>query len=116
MLKIYCHIWQRQYFSKKIIRNTCTFGLNVFYKLFFFGSSLQNIFDIFQKVEKLRGICSELEAQIKDLEALQSETDSKESEWNKMRLTYEKALEERENDLEGANQRLNVLKQFRWVL
>ncbi|XP_053375258.1 citron Rho-interacting kinase-like [Mercenaria mercenaria] len=66
-----------------------------------------------QKVEKLRGICSELEAQIKDLEAIQSENDSREAEWNKMRLTYEKALEERENDLDGANQRLNVLKQFR---
>ena len=68
---------------------------------------------MFQKVEKLRGICSELEAQIKDLEAIQSEHDNQQAEWNKMRQTYEQALEERENDLDGATQRLNVLTQFR---
>ena len=39
----------------------------------------------FQKVEKFRAICSELENQIKDLEAIQSENESKEAEWEALR-------------------------------
>ncbi|KAL4223686.1 hypothetical protein ACF0H5_017154 [Mactra antiquata] len=66
-----------------------------------------------RRVEKLTGICGELETQIKDLEAMQAENEAREAEWNKMKQVYEKAVEERENDLEGVNQRLNVLKQFR---
>lgn len=66
-----------------------------------------------QKGEKLRGICSELEAQIRDLEALQSEHELQVEQWNKMKETYEKAIDEREHDLEGANQRLNALQQSR---
>ncbi|WAR01902.1 CTRO-like protein, partial [Mya arenaria] len=66
-----------------------------------------------QKADKYKSICTELEAQIRDLEALTGEFEEREAQWKRERTTYEKAVEERENDLEGANQRLNVLKQFR---
>ncbi|WAR01895.1 CTRO-like protein [Mya arenaria] len=66
-----------------------------------------------QKADKYKSICTELEAQIRDLEALTGEFEEREAQWKRERATYEKAVEERENDLEGANQRLNVLKQFR---
>jgi len=55
----------------------------------------------------------ELEAQIKDLESLLGEQEEREADWSKMKVTYEKAVEERETDLEGMNQRLNVLSQFK---
>ena len=36
-------------------------------------------------MEKLRAICGELENQIKDLEAIQVETEAKEVEWENVR-------------------------------
>ncbi|XP_052223336.1 citron Rho-interacting kinase-like isoform X2 [Dreissena polymorpha] len=66
-----------------------------------------------QKVEKYKAICLEMESQIRDLECLISEHEGREAEWGRERVTYERAMEERENDLEGAQQRLNVLTQFR---
>ncbi|KAK3596286.1 hypothetical protein CHS0354_030661 [Potamilus streckersoni] len=66
-----------------------------------------------KKVEKLRIICAELESQIKDLEALSVEHEKKEEEWNKIRLTYERAVDEQEEELEGNSQRLQALQQAR---
>ncbi|KAL3857416.1 hypothetical protein ACJMK2_012090 [Sinanodonta woodiana] len=66
-----------------------------------------------KKVEKLRIICAELESQIKDLEALSVEHEKKEEEWTKIRLTYERAVDEREEELEGKCQRLQALQQAR---
>ena len=49
-------------------------------------SHTYTVYLLFQKVEKFRAICSELENQIKDLEAIQAENESKEAEWEALRL------------------------------
>ncbi|XP_048252316.1 citron Rho-interacting kinase-like [Haliotis rufescens] len=66
-----------------------------------------------KKVEKFRGVCKELEEQMKDLEALVAEYEKREAEWNKIRKTYEQVVDEREEELEGTSQKLSVIEQAR---
>ncbi|XP_067649660.1 citron Rho-interacting kinase-like isoform X2 [Haliotis asinina] len=66
-----------------------------------------------KKVEKFRGVCKELEEQMKDLEALVAEYEKREAEWNKIRKTYEQVVDEREEELEGTSQRLSAIEQAR---
>ncbi|XP_046573007.1 citron Rho-interacting kinase-like, partial [Haliotis rubra] len=66
-----------------------------------------------KKVEKFRGVCKELEEQMKDLEALVAEYEKREAEWNKIRKTYEQVVDEREEELEGTSQRLSAIEHAR---
>ncbi|XP_021365969.1 citron Rho-interacting kinase-like [Mizuhopecten yessoensis] len=64
-----------------------------------------------QKVSKLQTVCSELEEQLQELEALTEEHDRQQSEWNNIRETFETAVVEREEEIEGTSHRLHALEQ-----
>ncbi|XP_033747318.1 citron Rho-interacting kinase-like isoform X2 [Pecten maximus] len=64
-----------------------------------------------QKVAKLQTVCSELEEQLQDLEALNEEHERQQGEWNKIRNTFETAVVEREEEIEGTSHRLHALEQ-----
>ncbi|XP_060064915.1 citron Rho-interacting kinase-like [Ylistrum balloti] len=64
-----------------------------------------------QKVAKLQTVCSELEEQLQDLEALSEEHERQQGEWNKIRKTFETAVVEREEEIEGTSHRLHALEQ-----
>ena len=47
---------------------------------------------------------------MKDMEALNSETDQKEMEWTHLKQKYEEAIEEKQSEVEGTNKKLNSLQ------
>ncbi|GFS01402.1 citron Rho-interacting kinase [Elysia marginata] len=62
-----------------------------------------------KKSEKLTTVCAELEDQLKDMEQIITEFQKREAEWESIKNTYEKAVNEREEELEGATQRLQAV-------
>ncbi|XP_076434884.1 uncharacterized protein LOC143274829 [Babylonia areolata] len=62
-----------------------------------------------KKSQRLASLCMELEDQIKDMEAIVAESEKQEAQWNDMRQSYEKAVSEREQELEAANQKVQAL-------
>ncbi|KAK7479958.1 hypothetical protein BaRGS_00028785 [Batillaria attramentaria] len=66
-----------------------------------------------KKTHKLTALCTELEEQVKDMEVIISQSEKQEAEWNDIRQTYEKAVTEREQELEGANERLQAVTSAR---
>ncbi|XP_055861655.1 citron Rho-interacting kinase-like isoform X2 [Biomphalaria glabrata] len=67
----------------------------------------------FKKVEQLTKVCTELEDQVKDLEHLVEESKKREAEWESIKNTYEKAVVEREDELDGATQQLQAVSMAR---
>ncbi|KAH9502428.1 hypothetical protein Btru_075657, partial [Bulinus truncatus] len=67
----------------------------------------------FKKVEQLTKVCTELEDQIKDLEHIVDESKRREAEWDNIKKTYEKAVDEREDELDGATQQLQAVSMAR---
>ncbi|XP_052093573.1 LOW QUALITY PROTEIN: citron Rho-interacting kinase-like [Mytilus californianus] len=63
------------------------------------------------KVEKLQLICGELEEQIKDLEAINTENEERHVEWDNIKKTFETAVDEREDEIEGTTQKIHALEQ-----
>ncbi|XP_070205430.1 citron Rho-interacting kinase-like isoform X3 [Littorina saxatilis] len=66
-----------------------------------------------KKSQKLAALCLELEDQVKDMEALVDDSEKQEAQWNDIRQTYEKAVAEREEELEGATQKLHAVSSTR---
>ncbi|XP_050410841.1 citron rho-interacting kinase [Patella vulgata] len=74
----------------------------------------QHQFDLeVKKSQKLKVICTELEEQTNDLEALVAKYEEREKEWNMIKSTYERAVGERENELVGASKELDAIRHSR---
>ncbi|XP_071155729.1 citron rho-interacting kinase-like [Mytilus edulis] len=63
------------------------------------------------KAEKLQLICGELEEQIQDLEAINTENEERHVEWDNIKKTFETAVDEREDEIEGTTQKIHALEQ-----
>ncbi|CAL1534685.1 unnamed protein product, partial [Lymnaea stagnalis] len=77
------------------------------------GSKQQQYEMEHKKVEQLTKVCTELEDQIKDMEEIIEESKKREAEWEMIKKTYERAVDEREDELEGATQQIQAITMAR---
>ncbi|XP_025090318.1 citron Rho-interacting kinase-like isoform X2 [Pomacea canaliculata] len=69
-----------------------------------------------KKNQKLTALCSELEEQVKDMEIIIEENEKQECEWNQARQTFQKAVSEREQELEEVQQKLQATTNTRTLV
>ena len=65
---------------------------------------------------QLRALCNELESQIQDYELINQQFEKKESEWVTQKQTFEKAVEERDEEIELLHRQHNTEKNARYVV